>query len=37
MDLAQKQDGTGKFGPRIKDWLKDIMFGVEEHEWGVVV
>ncbi|RSL95708.1 hypothetical protein CDV31_013766 [Fusarium ambrosium] len=37
LDLAQKQDNAAKFGPRIKGWLKDIMFGVEEHKWGVIV
>ncbi|KAM5345642.1 hypothetical protein ACJ41O_011503 [Fusarium nematophilum] len=28
---------TAGFGPRIKGWLKDIMFGAEDHEWGVIV
>ncbi|KAF5687000.1 branched-chain amino acid aminotransferase [Fusarium denticulatum] len=37
IDLPQKQDDGSAFGPRIKSWLKDIMFGGEDHEWGVVV
>lgn len=34
LDLPERED---KVGPRIKGWLKDIMFGAEQHEWGVVV
>ncbi|KAF5551403.1 branched-chain amino acid aminotransferase [Fusarium mexicanum] len=34
IDLPQKQDDGSAFGPRIKSWLKDIMFGGEDHEWG---
>ena len=31
-------DGEGaKFALQIKKWLQDIMFGVEQHPWGVVV
>ncbi|KAF5624608.1 branched-chain amino acid aminotransferase [Fusarium tjaetaba] len=37
IDLPQKQDDGSAFGPQIKSWLKDIMFGGEGHEWGVVV
>ncbi|KLO97444.1 Uncharacterized protein LW93_3422 [Fusarium fujikuroi] len=37
IDLPQKQDDGSAFGPRIKSWLKDIMFGAEDHEWGVIV
>ncbi|KAF5661960.1 branched-chain amino acid aminotransferase [Fusarium circinatum] len=33
VDLPQKQDDGSGFGPRIKSWLKDIMFGGEDHEW----
>ncbi|KAF5598047.1 branched-chain amino acid aminotransferase [Fusarium pseudocircinatum] len=36
IDLPQKQDDASAFGPRIKSWLKDIMFGGEDHEWGHV-
>ena len=37
LDLPQKQQGAAEFGPLIKGWLKDIMFGADDHEWGVVV
>ncbi|KAJ3531581.1 hypothetical protein NM208_g8815 [Fusarium decemcellulare] len=35
-DMPQGEGAT-EFGVLIKGWLKDIMFGVEDHEWGVVV
>lgn len=25
------------YGRRLKQWLVDIMYGNEQHEWGVVV
>lgn len=28
---------SGEYTAVIKDWLKNIMYGNEEHEWGVVV
>jgi len=28
---------SGKYAALIKTWLKDIMYGREYHEWGVVV
>nr|RBR01071.1 hypothetical protein FVER53263_10560 [Fusarium verticillioides] len=37
IDLPHKQDEGSAYGTRIKSWLKDIMFGGEDHEWGVVV
>ncbi|KAF4956248.1 hypothetical protein FSARC_11647 [Fusarium sarcochroum] len=37
IDLPETQQNTTRFGPMIKGWLKDIMFGIEDHEWGVVV
>jgi branched-chain amino acid aminotransferase len=27
----------GEYTAKVKGWLKDIMYGNEEHEWGVVV
>lgn len=27
----------GKYTNIIKQWVKDIMYGGEQHEWGVVV
>jgi len=32
-----KGEGEAKFAMNIKKWLKDIMFGNVQHEWGVVV
>ena len=28
---------SGKYAALIKSWLKNIMYGREEHPWGVVV
>lgn len=28
---------TGVYAGQMKAWLKDIMFGNEQHPWGVVV
>ena len=28
---------SGEYTAKVKGWLKDIMYGNEEHEWGVVV
>lgn len=39
-DLAMRQihETTDKrYATIIKGWLKDIMYGVEDHEWGLVV
>lgn len=31
-------DGSsGYYAAALKKWLKDIMYGNESHEWGVVV
>lgn len=30
-------EGTGHYAGLLKQWLKDIMYGNVEHEWGVVV
>lgn len=27
----------GKYTTALKKWMKDIMFGGEDHPWGVVV
>jgi len=28
---------TALFVSKLKDWMNDIMYGKEQHEWGVVV
>ena len=28
---------SGIYAAVLKKWLEDIMYGVEKHEWGVVV
>lgn len=39
LDIPMKEDGgtTGPYAKVLKTWLKDIMYGHVEHEWGVVV
>ncbi|KAI9367066.1 hypothetical protein BJX61DRAFT_356386 [Aspergillus egyptiacus] len=34
LDLPQK---CTDFGPVIKGWLSNIMFGVENHEWAMII
>lgn len=31
------RDGSGEYAHLIKTWLMNIMYGKEEHQWGVVV
>jgi len=28
---------SGKYAAMLRGWLKDIMYGNVEHEWGVVI
>jgi branched-chain amino acid aminotransferase len=28
---------SGEYAALLKKWLKDIMYGVVDHEWGVVI
>lgn len=39
LEIPMKENGgtTGPYSRLLKTWLKDIMYGREEHEWGVVV
>jgi branched-chain amino acid aminotransferase len=38
MDISFKGSlPSGGYAGTIKGWLGDIMFGNEDHEWGVVV
>ena len=32
-----REDAQTTHTETIKGWLKDIMYGVEDHEWGSVV
>ncbi|KAL8392968.1 hypothetical protein RB595_002962 [Gaeumannomyces hyphopodioides] len=36
ISMGDKGEG-GRYTLRLKQWLKDIMYGNEQHEWGVVV
>lgn len=39
-DLPFPMGKAGEGGPvtlKVKGWLKDIMYGGEQHPWGVVV
>ncbi|KAI9850141.1 MAG: hypothetical protein M1838_006028 [Thelocarpon superellum] len=35
--MANEEKGTGLYAGAVKTWLKNIMYGVESHPWGVVV
>ncbi len=35
--IPLSEGDSGKYAKMIKTWLKNIMFGVEEHPWGYVV
>ncbi|KAF2971831.1 hypothetical protein GQX73_g1739 [Xylaria multiplex] len=38
LDLGGNQDGPeSSFALQIKDWLKNIMYGSDSHEWGLVI
>lgn len=37
MDIPLAEGTTGKYALVLKSWLKNIMYGEEQHEWGVVV
>jgi branched-chain amino acid aminotransferase len=37
MDIPLEEETTGKYAAKLKKWLKDIMYGNEQHPWGVVV
>ena len=32
-----KTGESGLYTAKIKGWMKDIMYGNEQHEWGVVI
>ncbi|KAF2461349.1 aminotransferase [Lineolata rhizophorae] len=37
IEVPLAEGNSGSYAKNIKDWLKDIMWGRVEHEWGVVV
>lgn len=37
LDVPMAGEGTGHYAGLLKKWLKDIMYGNVDHEWGVVV
>lgn len=36
-DLPMVKGNSGEYTATLKNWLKDIMYGREDHKWGVVV
>ncbi|KAK1771128.1 branched-chain amino acid aminotransferase [Phialemonium atrogriseum] len=37
VDIPMAEGESGLYTSKIKSWLADIMYGNEQHEWGVVV
>lgn len=37
LQMPMSKGDTGAYAEQFKTWLADIMYGNEEHEWGVVV
>lgn len=37
LDIPMARGDSGDYAALIKSWLKNIMYGKEQHEWGVVV
>ncbi|MCJ1266922.1 hypothetical protein MMC22_006807 [Lobaria immixta] len=37
LDIPLSEGTTGKYALVLKTWLKNIMYGKEQHEWGVVI
>ena len=36
-DIPMVRGDSGEYAAVVKSWLAGIMYGKEEHEWGVVV
>jgi branched-chain amino acid aminotransferase len=37
LQVPVSRGNSGEYAALIKSWLMNIMYGKEEHEWGVVV
>ncbi|KAH8685975.1 putative branched-chain-amino-acid aminotransferase [Tricladium varicosporioides] len=37
LQIPMSLGNTGEYAGKIKQWLMDIMYGNEQHEWGVVI
>jgi branched-chain amino acid aminotransferase len=37
LPIPMVRGDSGEYAALIKSWLVNIMYGKEEHEWGVVV
>lgn len=35
--MPMVRGNSGDYAAVIKDWLKDIIYGKEQHKWGVVI
>ena len=36
ISIPMRKGSTGEYADLVKRWLKDIMYGTVNHEWGVV-
>ena len=37
LDIPLSEGQSGKYASLFKTWLKNIMYGKEDHKWGFVV
>ena len=37
LEISTSEGDSGKYAAVLKTWLKEIMYGQKQHEWGVVV
>jgi branched-chain amino acid aminotransferase len=37
IEIPMAKGDSGEYAAKIKQWLVDIMYGNENHEWGVVI
>jgi len=37
LDIPMAGGNSGEYAALIKSWLMDIMYGKEQHGWGVIV
>jgi branched-chain amino acid aminotransferase len=37
LNIPMARGNSGEYAALIKSWLMNIMYGKEQHEWGVVV
>jgi branched-chain amino acid aminotransferase len=37
LSMPMVRGNSGDYAAVIKSWLKDIMYGKEQHKWGVII